>query len=136
MISTRISGASAVFLLIGGIALLFGSDEILPRLIPSFPVTGSWIGQLLGAGWLALAALNWTSRSALLGGIYGRPLVVANLSLYFVSAMVLLKVVVRGEISAGPTLILVPAALFAIVYGGLLLRGPIARDFEIQRGSL
>ena len=135
MISTRISTTSAAFLLIGGLALLFGSDEILPRLIPAFPPEATWIGQLLGAGWLALSALNSLSRSTLLGGIYGRPLVVANLSLYFISAMVLLKIVARGDVPAGLWFVVVPVVLFTVIYGGLLLRGPIQRDLEAHRGG-
>lgn len=34
--------------------------------------------QLVGAGLWAFAALNWTGRGAIYGGIYGRPIVVAN----------------------------------------------------------
>ena len=124
MISTQISRASAGFLLIGGLALLFASDEILPRIVPAFPAAGSWIGQLVGAGWLALAALNWLSRSTLLGGIYGRPLLLANLSLYFISATVLLKVSTGGDAAAGLWFVAFAVALFAGVYGVLLFRGP------------
>lgn len=135
MISTHVSRASAAFLAVGGLALLFASDDILPRLILGFPPAAAWIGQMLGAAWLAVAALNWLSRSTLVGGIYGRPFVVANVALYFISAMVLLKIVARGGVPASLWLAFVPVVLFAGIYGWLLLRGPIERDFEINRGS-
>lgn len=123
-------------LLLGGLALLFASDVILPRLIPAFPAGGAWLGQLLAAAWFALAALNWLSRSVLLGGIYGRPVVLANAVLYFVAATVLLKMVTRREAPVALWLLVVPIVVFfAGTYGWLLFRGPLQRDFELHRRS-
>ncbi len=133
MISTRISRASAAFLLLTGLALLFASDVVLPRLIPTFPPSAAWLGQLLAAAWLALAALNWLNQATLLGGIYARAVVVTNAACYFISAMVLLTAVTRQAAPAVLWLFLIPVALFASIYGWLLLRGPIDRDLEVQR---
>ena len=133
MISTRIARASAAFLLLGGVALLFAPDVLLPRLVPAFPPAGAWLGQLLGAGWLALAALDWLTRSTLLGGIYGRPVVVANAAHYFVAATVLLKVVAGRGAPPALWLVAVPVAAFAGIYGWLLWRGPFERDVAVRR---
>ncbi len=133
MISTMLSRASAGLLVLGGLALLFAPDVILPRLIPGFPVPGVWLGQLVAAAWLALAILNWLNRGVLLGGIYGRAVVVTNAVFYFVGAIVLLKTVTTRDVPAALWIVAVPVALFAGVYGWLLFRGPIARDFEIHR---
>lgn len=124
MISSLLSRASAAVLLLAGIAFLFASDVLLPALVPGFPPAAAWLGQLLGAAWLGVAALNWLQRGAVLGGIYGRPVVIANLTLYFVSALSLLRALVAG--GAPPVLwaAAVPAAAFAAAYGALLLRGP------------
>jgi hypothetical protein len=125
--SSHIARASALALLLFGFLLLFAADEILPRVIPGFPVAGAWIGQLVAAGWLALAAMNWLTRSTLLGGIYGRPVVIANTALYFVSATVLLRAAMRpGAVSTlwFPALV---ASLFAAAYGRLLFWGPFER---------
>lgn len=122
-------------LLLGGLVLLFASDAILPRLIPTFPVAGAWLGQLLAASWLAVAALNWFSQRQLLGGIYGRHVVMANAALYFIATMVLLKIVVQNQAPTVLWLVLVPAMLFAGIYGWLLFRGPFERDFESYRGA-
>ena len=94
--SALITRASAAVLASGGIALLFSSDSILPALAPGFPGHASWLGQIVGAGWLAVAALNWLSRSTLIGGIYGRPVVLTNLILYFIGSMVLLRALREG----------------------------------------
>lgn len=124
MNSAPVSTASAGLLLIGGVALLFAADDILPSLIPGFPETGAWLGQLLGGAWLAIAALNWLNRGARLGGIYGRPVVLTNAIVYFVGAMVLLKIVARPGLSIPVVIATILFVIFAALYGWLLFRGP------------
>jgi hypothetical protein len=133
VISSLVSRASAALLLLGGVALLFGADDILPRVIPGFPAGAAWIGQLLAAAWLPLGALNWLNRSAILGGIYGRPIVMANAALYFISAMVLGKIVRQPGTPVAIVGLTVVFGVFAVIYGWLMFRGPLARDVEIHR---
>lgn len=123
MISSVVSRVSAAVLALGGLALLFAADALLPALVPGLPPTAAWLGQLLGAAWLGVAALNWLQRGAVLGGAYGRPVVVANLVLYFVTALSAARAVPAG----GPRLWLLalPGAAGAAVYGALLVRGPV-----------
>ena len=123
MISALVSRVSAAALLVAGGALLFAPDVLLPALIPGMPVSAAWLGQLLGAAWLGMAASNWLQRASILGGIYGRPVVFGNLALYFVSALSLARAVGGG---APPILwvALVAMAALAAVYAALLLRGP------------
>jgi hypothetical protein len=113
--------------------LLFAPDVVLPGLVPGFPASGVWLGQLLAAALLALAALNWLSRNALLGGIYGRPVVMANAVFHFVAAMVLLRLITTRGGSTAPWLLVVPIVGLAGAYGWLLLRGPLERDIAIHR---
>ena len=127
MISSLVSRLSAALLLLAGVALLFASDAILPALVPGLPRMAAWLGQLLGAAWLGVAALNWLQRATPLGGIYGRGVVFANLVLYFVSALSLLSALRRPSPPGGLWWAVVPAAAFALVYGALLLRGPFDR---------
>jgi hypothetical protein len=96
VISSLLSRVSAAVLLLAGVALLFAPDVLLPALVPGFPPVAAWLGQLLGAAWLAVAALNWLQRAAVLGGIYGRPVVLANVALYFISALSLLRALLGG----------------------------------------
>ncbi len=135
LISSLISRTSAGFLALVGLVLLFASDEVLPHVVPDVPATASWIGQLIAAGWLGLAVLNWVSRSALLGGIYGRPVVLTNALFYFIGATTLLKVMSAQEHLAVLRWIAGPVAMFAGVYGWLLFRGPIRTDFARARGA-
>jgi hypothetical protein len=128
MKAVHLMRASAAVLLVAGLALLFAADDILPRFIPAFPPEGAWLGQLLAGAWLGAAALNWLNRGARLGGIYGRPVVGMNAILFFISAIVLLKFTIRP---GTPSAVALPAAIcaaFAVLYGWLMFRGPLAGD--------
>ena len=136
MVSTHITRVSVAVQAIAGLGLLFGPDYILPKLIPGFPATGVWFGQVLAAAMLALVALNWLNRAALIGGIYNRAVVLANTVFYFVAAMALIKIVGRTDTPASIRVLFVPIAILALVYGWMLFRGPIEKDFQAYRRSL
>ena len=123
MISAFISRTSALWLGIAGFVLLFSPDAVLPRLISGYPSNGLWLGQLLGAAWLGLAALNWINRRLILGGVFGRPIVLANAIHYFISAMVLLRAASRQP-ALSVELTAIPTITLAVAYGALLFRGP------------
>lgn len=133
MISSVVTRASAAVLLMGGLILLFVPDVVLPRLVVDYPQAGVWLGQLLGTAWLGVAALNWLNRSAVLGGIYGRPVVFTNAILYFMGAVVLLRAASRAQ---GATLLWVlgvALAVPALIYGWLLFGGPAETDLRRAR---
>ena len=130
-ISSRVSRASAIVLALGGVALLFAPDVILPALVPGFPPSAAWLAQLLAAAWLGVAALDWLQRATLLGGIYGRPVVLANLALYFIGDLAVLRALREPDAPRALWIIAVPATLLAIAYGALMLRGP----FDELRGA-
>jgi len=124
MVSSVLSRVSALVLLVGGLALLFASDAVLPAIVSGYPASGSWLGQLLGAAWLGLSSLTWLQRGAVLGGIYGRPTVLANLTLYCISALSMLRTLLGH---GAPSLLWFGVAIAGILtaaYGTLLLRGP------------
>lgn len=91
-----------------GAALIFAPDEIANRLVLSGnPVTL----QVLGAAVFGFAMLNWMSRGTRIGGIYGRPLVVANLTHASVATLSLLRPAIRG----GGISLLIPLAVYAVL---------------------
>lgn len=122
--SSLTSRVSAAVLLLGGVALLFAPDVLLPALVPGFPPAAAWVGQLVAAAWLGIATLNWLQRGAMLGGIYGRPTVLANVALYAISALSLLSAAAAPGTPRSLWVPAVAALVLAIVYGALLLRGP------------
>jgi hypothetical protein len=134
MISSLVARVSAATLLLGGLVMLFVPDEALSMLAPGFPANGTWIAQLVAAAWLALASLNWTSRAQIIGGVYGRPMVYANVLVYTISALSVFRVLMRGD---GPRLLwllALPMAGLAVVYGAVMLKGPFDR-LDVGTGS-
>lgn len=71
--------SSAVIMGLVGLAGTFIPEEILKTLgIDPAPVTLILL-QIIGGLYLGFAMLNWFTRSALIGGIYNKPVVLGNL---------------------------------------------------------
>ena len=87
--------ASAAVLAALGIAGSFLPHETLGRLgaAPSAPLV--LMLQAFGAVCVGFALLNWMSRHATIGGIYGRPLVVGNLAHFTAAALAFAKLALR-----------------------------------------
>ncbi len=73
--------AAAVVYGLGGLALVFASRELLGLTGAADTPSVEWIAQIAGGGLLALAWLNWLQRFSIMGGILGRPLLLANLTM-------------------------------------------------------
>jgi hypothetical protein len=120
--------SSAVFLGVLALFLLFAPVESLSflllgygALLPSLPA------QLLSAPLLGLSALNWLSRGSTVGGIYGRPLLIANLIHFIVGSLVLLRPMVFLRLAAfAPWVLFGLYVVFAVLFALLLLRKPAA----------
>lgn len=114
--------ASAFALGVLGVLLLFAPVEVSAAF--------GWNGgkaapSLAAAGLLAVAILDWTGRGAVYGGIYGRPIVLANLVLALTGGLALLRV--QFDAPAAHPLGWIPAATL-VVHGvafGLLLTGRV-----------
>lgn len=122
--SSALSRASAFYLCAIGGATLFASRELMDAVVPGVPLALEWLGQMLAGAWLAAAQFNWSGRSTLMGGIYGRPQLSLNLVLFLVSALGLWK---TGPTGAAFWILTVPMTAFAGVYAALLVRGPFDR---------
>ena len=80
---------SAMTLALIGISLIFLPNEILDYLELSVSETLQLLMQIIGSLYFALAILNWMSKGSLIGGIYGRPIAMANLTHFVVARLVL-----------------------------------------------
>lgn len=91
--------------------------------------TGSWIGtaeqtiadlvvmQILGAALIGIAMTNYMSRGAVLGGIYGKPLLLGNLVYHLASGLGLLKF----AFNSGEWILFgIPALLYLILTAGFI----------------
>jgi hypothetical protein len=111
-----------------GVAASFAPQEILQHArvqADPFPVA---VIQLAGALYLGFAVLNWSAKGSMLGGIYGRPIGLANFGHFAIGAIVLWKV--PGHADAG---LLAGAAVYSVfaAWFGYVLFGP---GPSVQRG--
>jgi len=116
--------ASAWSLGAAGVGASFLPVEILAALgTPGGGLPPTFV-QLLGALWLAFAMLNWMARGSPMGGIYGRPIVVANLTHFAIGAMTLAKLVFAGTVDVVVITAATVYAAFAIAFGTVLFISP------------
>jgi hypothetical protein len=80
---------SAVLLFGCGTAALFAPQEIAALMRAPAAGADPLLVQLLGAGLFALGFLDWFSRFSTIGGIYGRPVLLANFAYFFTTAATL-----------------------------------------------
>jgi hypothetical protein len=80
--------------------------------------------QVVGSAVFGFSMLNWMSRYTRIGGIYGRPLVIANLAHAASAALLLGKA--AGRVGF-PVAVMVPLGIYALLavgFGIALFSGP------------
>ena len=120
----QMMAASAALMAIAGFALLMAPAGVLSLYGVVLPPPELVLAQLLGAALLGNANINWLARSAVLGGIYGRPLIAGNLTHCLVGALVILRAALGG---AGRPAVWATLGLYALCTAGfasLLSRRP------------
>ena len=124
--SKGLLASSAVYMGAAGLGLTFAADDLLRHVRqPDARILVVFV-QTIGALYLAFAALNWLLRGSVIGGIYGRPLALANLLHFLIVAIML----VRWAVEGGPPGIMVLAgiyAAFAISFVAVMFREPQTR---------
>ena len=107
--------ASALLMATIGLSLTFAPQEILHHLDSEATNWEQSLAQLCGALHFGFALMNWMAKGVLLGGIYGRPIVIGNLVHFTMGALLLLKM------SSGPSTDAVRWVLFGVyaVFAGL-----------------
>lgn len=104
-----------------GIIASFFSHEILGFVGATIETQAVVIVQILGAMYLGFAFLNWYLRGFVIGGIYNRPLGVANTLHFAIVSVILVKLslAVESAVLWSVTVIYVIfAAWFALVLFG------------------
>lgn len=122
----QLMSASAVLLAVAGFVLLFAPAWLLSLYGVVLPPPELVLAQLLGAALLGNANINWLARGAIIGGIYGRPLIAGNLTHCFVAAMVLLRAALGGADRPAVWVTMGLYGLTALGFGALLYRQPTA----------
>ncbi len=117
--------ASALLLGIMGVVLLFLSDVVIIFLNITLNVETNLFMQILGSLYLGFGAINWMSKSALMGGIYNRPISIGNFMHFGASAIALLKIVFGNQVHAE---VIIPLAIiytiFAVSFAYVFMTNP------------
>ena len=118
--------ASAALLVALGLAATFMPEEILGRFGAAPVGAGVVLVQLAGALYLGFAFLDWMTQGNLIGGIYGRPVAIANFSHFMIGALALAKAVVAG--ARAPEMMVGAAVygLFAVAFAFVAFTHPAA----------
>jgi hypothetical protein len=117
---------SAAFTAALGVAASFLPQEILAHVGSTADWFAVLVLQISGALYLGFAILDWMARANLTGGIYGRPIALANFMQFAVVAIVLVKIVMTGRSEAWLLAGTASDALFAAWWGLVLFTSPSA----------
>ena len=125
-----IMSSAAIVLGLTGMACLFFPEEIFKLYNPAAGEVQGLLVQLLGAGFFGFAALDWVSREAPLGGIYGRPVVSANQTHFVVGSFLVIRAAISQPDNVVLWCTLVAYALFAISFSAILYGPPPTKNTE------
>ena len=114
--------SSSIILGLAGIFALFAPDVLLSTQGAAVTETLSVLIQLMGALYFSFALMNWTVKDSLIGGIYARPVSLANFSHFFAGALLLLKYQLSNEINVFMLTALVVYAVYAACFYWLVFR--------------
>ncbi|MCW3112208.1 MAG: hypothetical protein JWR18_604 [Segetibacter sp.] len=124
--NTKLLMAVSAFVLgVAGIALSF-----LPQEVATFcglHESNSIVLQISGALYLGFAVLNRTAKGNLIGGIYSKPVAIANFAHFLIGGLALLKPATKGT---GISYIWIPTVIylaFAILFGYVFLFNPLLK---------
>jgi len=110
--------SSALILGLAGVFALFVPEVLLPAAAG----TTSVLVQLMGALYFSFALMNWTAKDSAIGGIYARPVSLANFSHFFSGVLLLLKYQLSNEINLFVVATLVVYAVYAVCFYWLVFR--------------
>ena len=125
MNSKLLMTASALTMGLAGVVLSFVPQEVLNYLaIHSVTNVGVLVLQLTGSLYVGFAMVNWTAKANLIGGIYGRPIAMGNVTHFVIGALALVK----GYFAFQQPVILVAAIVyvtFAVLFMKVLFTHPV-----------
>ena len=113
--------ASAAFLVALGLVLNFAPGEAAAA--TGVAASAALPLQLLAGALIGVGLLNWFSRQAVFGGIYGRPLGFANVALFVIGSLALGRAALAASSPALWALFAL-YAVFALAFVWIVFIGP------------
>lgn len=112
--------ASSLFLGAMGLFTLFAPDELLRLLnlqqTDPLPV----MIQLMGTLYLSFALMNWTTKDNIIGGVYLRPISIANFAHFMMGALSLMKYQLSNSTNGFLWGVLTIYVIFAVIFTWLI----------------
>lgn len=119
--------ASAIILGLTGIILTFMPMELLHYINFETSKSAQVLIQILGALYFSFAMLNWMTKTTTIGGIYNRPIAVANFTHFTVAGLALIKGLLSSPgLQNTAWIIAIIYAIFALSFGIILFRHPLS----------
>lgn len=116
---------SAIALGLAGICLTFMPVEFLNYIGVEATKPLELFAQILGALYFGFAMLNWMTRSSIIGGIYNRPIAVANFTHFLIAGLALIKGIMASPgVPSGIWCMAGGYSILAICFTVILFRHP------------
>ncbi len=120
-----IMGSSALLMAFAGLSLTFFPEELSSTLHFPGDTAGILMIQGIGAMYFGFAMLNWMSKSSLIGGVYNRPIAIANMTHFLMVGITLIKVMIsNNDLPQAFWIVTAIYVVYAILLGWLLFRTP------------
>ena len=115
---------SATFLAMLGVGITFLPQELLAHV--GAPPAGIVVllMQILGALYLGFAMLNWMNRGSHIGGIYSRPVSMANFFNFAIGGAALVKWVIAEQFALEVAVAALIYSVFAVWFGLVVFTHP------------
>ncbi len=107
---------------LAGILTLFAPENLLAMLGAPAANPLSVLIQLMGALYFSMAMMNWTAKDSAIGGIYARPVSLANFAHFFTGALLLIRYQLFNEFNLLIVLVLVVYVGLATLFYWLVFR--------------
>jgi hypothetical protein len=114
--------SSSIILALAGIVALFMPELVLSTQGMVTTGTASVLLQLMGALYFSFALMNWTAKDSLIGGIYARPVSLANFGHFFAGTLLLLKHQLSNQMNFPILAALIVYAVYAVCFYWLVFR--------------
>ena len=114
--------SSALILGLAGVFALFAPDALLYTQGSAPTGITSVLVQLMGALYFSFALMNWTAKDSLIGGIYARPVSLANFGHFFAGTLLLLKYQLANEMSLSILAALIVYSVYMACFYWLVFR--------------
>lgn len=112
---------------ISGIILTFIPDMVLGSLNIEITQSSILLIQVIGGLYFGYGMLNWMTKESLIGGIYNRPIAVANFTHFLIAGLALIKALISN--SNLPLIIWLAGILYMVlglIFSIILFRHPVS----------